>query len=147
VLVAGSDEPREGSGAAIFWCCSGSSDLLTGPNLSGRFLGKHSLRPALGGWERITGAPRANRLDRMVIYATTDRQPFTTEDLVTLLESHGADFTPEEIRQSLARLELAFVLKREKGRYSFCVPLFVDIIREQGPEVLFRQELKAGTMG
>jgi hypothetical protein len=125
----------------------GAADRVITADHVDRALDAAAVRAALGGWERITGDPRADRLDRMVIYATAERQQFTTEDLVTRLETAGADFAPEEIRQSLARLELAFVLKREKGNYSFCVPLFVDIIREQGPETLFRGELEAGRAG
>jgi hypothetical protein len=43
---------------------------------------------------------------------------------------------------ALARLELAFILKREKQTYTFRVPLFKKMVLEQEPDILLEGELK-----
>jgi len=60
-----------------------------------------------------------------------------------ILDSHGCSYEPEAVKQSLARLELAFILKRQKQSYFYCVPLFKKMFQQQNPEDLLNRELKA----
>ncbi|MGD2085323.1 MAG: hypothetical protein PVH61_03980 [Candidatus Aminicenantes bacterium] len=59
------------------------------------------------------------------------------------VDSHGCSYEPEDVKQSLARLELAFILKRRRQSYFYCVPLFKKMIQQQDPEDLLKRELKA----
>ena len=50
-------------------------------------------------------------------------------------------YSLEEIRQSLMRLELAFIFEREHGDYQHRVPLFRKMILDQAPEELLQREV------
>ncbi|MCP4105551.1 MAG: hypothetical protein GY749_08450 [Desulfobacteraceae bacterium] len=101
----------------------------------------NAIRSALSGWEILTGDEKANQLDRIIVYATIRMEQFTIADVLRILEENNSSYPPEMIRQSLARLELAFILKREKQNYTYCVPIFKKIILEQEPELLLAGEL------
>lgn len=64
--------------------------------------------------------------------------------MIKILESHGYSPGPENLKQSLARLELAFVLGREGAQYFYRVPLQRDLILADDTKYLMRTELKAG---
>lgn len=103
----------------------------------------NEVRSSLSGWERLTPDETTNRLDRIIVYSTIDLQTFTQAKLMQILDSHGCTYEPEAVKQSLARLELAFILKRQKQGYLYCVPLFKKMIQQQDPEDLLKRELKA----
>jgi hypothetical protein len=48
------------------------------------------------------------------------------------------------IRQSLMRLELAYIFYRERGHYRHRVPLFQAMIQDQAPEELLQREVTEG---
>jgi hypothetical protein len=102
----------------------------------------HVVYTALGGWEQLTLDEETNRLDRIIVYSTIGKETFTLPALIKILESHGCGYDPEQVKQSLARLELAFILKREKQNYTYRVPLFIKMVLEQDPAVLLAGELK-----
>jgi hypothetical protein len=100
-----------------------------------------AVRRALAGWERLSDDEQANRLDRIIVYATIDRVPFTLEDLVRLLDGLQYAYDPEQLKQSLARLELAFIIQQHEEHYTFCVPLFIQMLQSQAPQLLLEREL------
>jgi hypothetical protein len=106
-------------------------------------LDSNEVRSSLSGWERLTSDETTNRLDRIIVYATINRETFTQTKLMQILDSHGCSYEPEAVKQSLARLELAFILKRKKQGYFYCVPLFKKMVQQQDPEDLLKRELKA----
>lgn len=59
---------------------------------------------------------------------------FTLAELMQLLDDRGCRYDPEQLKLSLLRLELAFILGLEQGRYFFRVPLFRDMVRNAEPE-------------
>jgi len=83
----------------------------------------------------------ANRMDRMVVYATINSNGFTLEALLKQLTSCGLKYDPEHVRQSLKRLDLAFIIGRQKDRYDYKVPLF-KAIHQPGAEELLRREIE-----
>lgn len=107
---------------------------------------------ALEGWRDLGGTgAEDSRLDRILVYATLGRDGFTQGEAMQLVEEMALRVEPERVQRSLKRLELAYVLGRsgsagEGGarRYTFQVPLFVQRIREQEPEVLLAKELSSG---
>ncbi|MCP4347060.1 MAG: hypothetical protein GY795_16220 [Desulfobacterales bacterium] len=125
-------------------------EILQKPNMQKRIitqkdlettLDSNSIRSALSGWESLTGDEKANQLDRIIVYATIRMEQFTIADVLQVFEKNNCPYQPEMIKQSLARLELAFILKREKQNYTYCVPIFKKIILEQEPELLLAGEL------
>ncbi|WP_040839277.1 hypothetical protein [Thiothrix nivea] len=62
--------------------------------------------------------------------------------MLAALETHG--FTPEadDLQRSLKRLELGFVLGRDKQRYYFRIPLFKQMVAEDEPEIRLQAELR-----
>ncbi|MCP4216099.1 MAG: hypothetical protein GY765_15720 [bacterium] len=81
------------------------------------------------GWDRLTDNKEENRTDRLLVETTIHLQTFTLPQLTELLQKKGESIDRQQLDRSLRRLELAFVLKREQGTYSFQVPLFKDYLR------------------
>ena len=100
-----------------------------------------AVRRALAGWERVSNDEQANRLDRIIVYAAIDCGPFTLEDLMRLFDGLQYAYDPEQLKQSLARLELAFIIQQHQERYTFCVPLFTQMLQTQAPQLLLEREL------
>jgi len=92
-------------------------------------------------WAGFTEDEQARRLDSSIVYATIRKETFTLADVLDLLETHGIDHDGERVQKSLARLELAYIIKREKNSFRYCVPLFKKIAIDKDPERLL-QKLK-----
>ncbi|MCP4696826.1 MAG: AAA family ATPase [Gammaproteobacteria bacterium] len=108
-----------------------------------RAMDSQTIRNALGSWGNLTGDAEKNRLDRIVVYATVSQETFTMADLWLHLEPLKIPAQPERVQESLARLELAFILEREKERYRYRVPLLSQLLLAQGPaECLKRETVK-----
>jgi hypothetical protein len=100
------------------------------------------MRNAFRAWGQLTSNKKSNRLDRIIVYATIDKDSFSQEELMRILEFNKCHCEPEEIKESLARMELAFILERKKQFYSYRVPILKNMILEQNPEALLESELK-----
>lgn len=100
-------------------------DRVISPAVLARALDSPAVRTALAGWQHLTDNEAANRLDRLIVYATIERKQFTLADLLAVFNAQGYAYDPEQLPQALARLELAFMLRRQQQTYTFCVPLFV----------------------
>ena len=96
-----------------------------------------------GGWETLGKTPESSRLDRLTVYATVKDETFTQADVLRRLEEHDIPVSPEQLRRTLERLELAFILRQENRTYSYCVPLFYEQLRQDDPDLLLKNELKA----
>ena len=97
---------------------------------------------ALRGWGAMTDDQQACRLDRIIVYTTVELDRFTLDQLLELLKQHQIKLIMEMIEQSLARLELGFVLGREKKRqYKYQVPLFQEMILTESPATKLRLEI------
>lgn len=82
-----------------------------------------AVRNALDAWGQFSGEPRAAAIDRMIVYATVAKDRFAMNDVIDALRQNGLALGPEELRHSLQRLELAFIIREEAGVYRWCVPL------------------------
>ncbi len=108
-----------------------------------RALASRAIERALDSWHNLGAIAEADsRLDRIVIYATVSRGPFTQAKLHEILERLELPVDPERLKHSLERLELALVLRRDEAKYAFQVPLLVAKIRMRQPEALLRRELR-----
>jgi len=105
-------------------------------------LDSEAVHGALKGWEELDkNDPAGCRLDRIIVYATIEQNEFTQADVLRKLEALGHHVPPERVRRSLERLELAYVIARNKNRYGYCVPLFRNRLLEQEPGMLLEREL------
>ena len=107
-----------------------------------RALGGDAVRRALSGWEVLAADDAAgNRLDRIIVYATIEQPAFTLAELLATLEAQQCQVAPERVTRSLERLELAYVLGQQDGRYAYQVPLFREMILAREPQQLLQREL------
>jgi len=108
-----------------------------------RALHSQAVQGALVGWRRLSDDKQAARLDRIIVCATVEAGEFSLSDIMQVLDEHHYDYTTEQLTQSVARLELAFIIQRDKSRYRYCVPLFRERLLEQDVTALLKQELKS----
>jgi len=125
---------------------SGTKRVLEFGNLE-TVLDSQSVRAAFGGWTNLSGNEASDRLDRIIVWAAAGFEQISLPDIFSLLDQHRVRYEPEQVTRSLERLELGFVLKREKQKYSFCVPLFKKLILAQEPEKMLKGELKISVKG
>jgi hypothetical protein len=116
--------------------------VLTAQDVS-RALASQAVHGALMGWQQLTDDEPATQLDRIIVYATIEVSEFSLTDMMQLLNNYNYTYTTEQLNQSLARLELAFILQRERNRYRYCVPLFREMLLEQDVQALLKQEFKS----
>jgi hypothetical protein len=111
---------------------------------------------ALAGWARLSPDPLACRIDRIVVYQLAGAQlvgsgerGITLLELLTAFDAVGARVEPEQIRHALARLQLAYVIRREADGlpYVFAVPVFVTQFQREEVQVLLQRELQALVAG
>ncbi|OQW96046.1 MAG: hypothetical protein BWK79_00255 [Beggiatoa sp. IS2] len=103
------------------------------------------LQSALYGWTALTDEKKDARLDRIIIYATVKKGQFTRGEIINLLNKFNHPYHSEQLSQSLNRLKLAFIIRKTtKGEdyYSYCVPLFRQMLLRQELTLLLRDELK-----
>lgn len=107
-------------------------------------LASEAVQDALAGWSRLSPEPQACALDRALVYrvardALSDGGGLRMAEWLLELDAAGAGVEPEAVRRSFARLQLAYVLRREgaiaedssstdaaerdPGSYRFAVPL------------------------
>ena len=101
------------------------------------------LRSALEGWAGLGATPRESQLDRLVAYATVERDSFSLAELMDVLEQAGLDVVPDAVKQSVMRLELAFVLTRTGHQYRYQVPLLRELILALDPQASLRREMRS----
>ena len=107
-----------------------------------RALDSNAIRQALTGWQTLdTDDSAGSQRDRIIVYATIERDAFTQPELLRMLDALGYSAIPEQVQRSLERLQLAYVIQREKEQYHYCVPLFRDWVLAREPHDLLRREL------
>ncbi|MBB4867712.1 hypothetical protein HNP46_006631 [Pseudomonas nitritireducens] len=101
-------------------------------------LASQAVQDALAGWGRLSQDEAACRLDRIIVYHTAQHG---STSLARLLELFGEQTDAVALKESLARLQLAFVLKRRDEGYEFAVPLFAGQFESAELPLLLRHEL------
>jgi len=60
----------------------------------------------------------ACQVDRLIVYATVEKDQFSFAELIDLLQQHELSVDSQQLDHSLARLELGFILGRDNaGNY------------------------------
>ncbi len=108
-----------------------------------RALESRSLRSALEGWTNLTGDQDADRLDRLIAYGLIRRDEFRLGDVLELLTGLGFEAAPEHVKESLTRLELAFIAGRSQNRFRWQVPLWREQVLAEEPESMLEREMDA----
>lgn len=102
-----------------------------------------SIRNALLGWSELGNDATECRLDRITVYSTVGHDNFTLTDVLKTLNASAFHPEVEQIKASLARLELAFILARSNNQYRYQVPLQRDLILADDVDWLLKDELRA----
>lgn len=107
---------------------------------------------ALAGWARLSPDPAACRIDRIVVYqvaaaqlAGSGERGIALVDLLATFDAAGVRIDPEQVRQALARLQLAYVIRREADGlpFVFAVPVFATQFQREEVLALLQRELQA----
>jgi hypothetical protein len=115
-------------------------------------LGSEPVFDALAGWARLTPDPLANRIDRIVVYRLACAQlgpgaerGVRLEDVLADFDAAGVAVEAETLRRALARLQLAYVIRRDDSgaRFVFAVPLFATQFQLEEARALQQRELQA----
>ncbi len=106
-------------------------------------LASQAVQDALAGWGRLSQDEAACRLDRIVVYQTAQQGQTSLVALAQLLLDDGIRGDAQALRQSLARLQLAYVLRKHDADYRFAIPLLQDQFEPSEVELLLHQELAA----
>ena len=93
------------------------------------------------GWKNLSGIAADDRIDRIIVYSMIMQQQFSLSELVASLEDNGFMLKITVLERSLARLELAFILYRQRKNYYWHVPLFTQWLRDQEIEIRLRDEV------
>ena len=115
--------------------------VLTAADLD-RALASETVRSALEGWGELTADPAAARLDRVIVYGLIGQERFRLAEVLDLLGL--LQVAPESIKESLTRLELAFLVGREGDGYRWQVPLWRDRALAEEPARMLGQEIDQG---
>jgi len=103
-------------------------------------LASQAVQDALAGWGRLSQDEAACRLDRIIVYHCAQHGGTR---LAQLIELFGDSTGAVALKESLARLQLAFVLKKVEDGYAFAVPLFARQFEREELPLLLRHELGA----
>jgi hypothetical protein len=68
-------------------------------------LHSQAVEESLASWGQLSGDQHADCLDRIIVYATVEQDEFTITDVMEVLNAHQQGYTPEQLKQSLERLE------------------------------------------
>ena len=94
-------------------------------------------------WRELNDDKRANRLDRIVVYATVKKGEFTLAELIERLKIYGLEVDIADLEKSLDRLKVSYTIRRgDDGVYAFMLPLFRAYILKGDYEVKLRGEVK-----
>jgi tetratricopeptide (TPR) repeat protein len=130
---------------------SACNEILKNLDLSTRVIETEALEGALDseaiqadleGWQiRDDSDPTGNQLDRIIVYTTVEDGEFSQTELLRRLADCGHPASPPQVERALERLQLADVVRREKERYRYGVPLFRERLLRDGLREKRQREL------
>ena len=93
------------------------------------------------GWGNLSANPKANQLDRLIVYLTIEKSLFRLGDVVEALKAQGLTIELERINESLERLVLGYVVRKRKGNFEYEIPLLRERILEDDLAFLIEGEV------
>jgi hypothetical protein len=83
-------------------------------------------------WQKLTDSEFKSYIDRLIVYYTIDLDSFTIRKIINLFKKIGVEkVTIDEIKESLDRLELSYILAREGKSYVYTIPLFQEHLKRE----------------
>jgi hypothetical protein len=111
-------------------------------------LNSNKIAESLSGWENLTNDEQNNHLDRFIIYTTVEPGKFTLTTLLNELNNHDqGSYSLEQVKQSLARLTLSFIIKKQQQHYTYCVPLLRNQLLQADLKELLKYENLTNSAG
>jgi hypothetical protein len=112
-------------------------------------LANREIDDSMRSWERLSGDMLNDTLNRLIIYLTINKESFRLKDVVnefkkidfnTIFDDINIRITTKDIEDTLLRLEIGYILKKEKGNYSHIIPIFKEKLLENRDEIEIRLE-------
>jgi hypothetical protein len=99
----------------------------------------------LAGWV-LSNSDIGEYYDKLIVYATIHKDDFSSGELIQLLQQKGVQVDINALDRSLSRLGLVYILGKDQqsGRYAYHVPLFVEMIQRDDPEIRLQAVLTMG---
>ncbi|CAA6815066.1 MAG: Unknown protein [uncultured Sulfurovum sp.] len=95
----------------------------------------------LKGWGAMSANEKVNRLDRLIVYMTIEKESFRLGDVVTAIKEKGLSIDTQKIDESLERLVLGYVVGKHKGNYTYRIPLLRERLLEEDLAFLIEGEI------
>ena len=92
-------------------------------------------------WESLSANREKNRLDRLIVYLTIEKERFRLGDVTRSIKEQGLKIDIERINESLDRLVLGYVIGKSKGDYFYQIPLLKQKLLEDDLEILIEGEV------
>ena len=93
------------------------------------------------GWGSMSADGEANRVDRLIVYLTIEKDSFRLGDVVLGIKEKGLEIDIQRINESLERLVLGYVVEKRKGNYCYQIPLMRERLIEDDLEFLLEGEV------
>ena len=98
----------------------------------GNALNSRKVLANFNSWQKLTDSEFKSYIDRFIVYYTIGLNSFTIRKIINLFKKIGVEkVTIDEIRESLDRLELSYILAREGQSYFYTIPLFQEHLKRE----------------
>jgi len=91
-------------------------------------------------WRKLTDNEFKSYIDRFIVYYTVGLDCFTIRHIISFFKEVGVEkVTIEEIKESLDRLELSYILVKEEENYFYTIPLFQEHLQKEDTEAILNE--------
>ena len=105
-------------------------------------LESQSVNRMIKDWESLSANKEKNRLDRLIVYLTIEKEKFRLRDVTKSIKEQGLKIDIERINESLERLVLGYVIGKVRGDYFYQIPLLKQKLLEDDLEILIEGEVE-----
>ena len=89
-------------------------------------------------WQKLTDSKFKSYIDKFIVYHTIGLDSFIIRKIINLFKKIGVEkVTIDEIKESLDRLELSYILVREGKSYFYTIPLFQNHLQREDIKAIF----------